>query len=908
LALTPGTRLGPYEVTAQIGVGGMGEVYRAIDTNLKRSVAIKVLPASVAADAERLARFQREAEVLAALNHPNIAAIYGLERTGATTALVMELIDGPTLADCIAQGALPVDESLPIAKQIAEALEAAHERGIIHRDLKPANIKVRADGVAKVLDFGLAKAMEPTSAISAGTSMSPTITTPAMTQAGTILGTAAYMSPEQARGKTVDKRADVWAFGAVLFEMLTGKPAFPGEDITDTIVSVVSKEPDWRTLPAATPADLRRLLARSLKKDPRARLQAIGDARAQIEELLSGAPDETLAAPGVPAAVAAAWRRSAWSSALLWILAASTLAFAVASVLLWAPWRAATPRPTALRFTPFAFEQGGQSNPVWAPDGKAVAFAARQKDTDPFQVYVRYLDSPLATPITHLALGATPIDWTATGRIVFRSAQAPAGLWSVSPVGGEPQPFQTIEASIGPATEASTASVSRDGSALAWLHRGDDGLVGLWISSPPGSAPKRYEPAPFAARFSVSSPTVKFSPDGTQILVLRDAGAGEEAWLMPYPANTANPPHRILQGLPMGRTTFSWMPNNRHVVVSASRGMAPPQLYIADTVSGAFAVLSSGTTPQRSPAVSPDGSKLVFVEAPTDFDVVSMSLATAGVAPLIATTRNENQPAWAAHESAMVYVTDRTGFAEIWLHKPGQLDRPLVSAADFPPDTTVSLTTPILSPEATRVIYMRFELGGPGLLWISAVAGGSPVRLVKGSAERERAGSWSPDGKWLVYIHEEGGRSSLNKVKTTGQAEAEVLKADITVGNWLPVWSPSGDWILYDDGGVKLISPDGKTTRHLSSTSAVAYTFSADGRTIYGIRRAAADRLELFSMSVAGGTERTIGSFGREHLPVTFGGPATRLSLTPDGKSITFSTSKSSSNLWLIELNGVTPP
>ncbi|HKA17999.1 MAG TPA: serine/threonine-protein kinase, partial [Blastocatellia bacterium] len=401
LALTPGTRLGPYEVTAQIGVGGMGEVYRAIDTNLKRSVAIKVLPASVAADAERLARFQREAEVLAALNHPNIAAIYGLERTGATTALVMELIDGPTLADCIAQGALPVDESLPIAKQIAEALEAAHERGIIHRDLKPANIKVRADGVAKVLDFGLAKAMEPTSAISAGTSMSPTITTPAMTQAGTILGTAAYMSPEQARGKTVDKRADVWAFGAVLFEMLTGKPAFPGEDITDTIVSVVSKEPDWRTLPAATPADLRRLLARSLKKDPRARLQAIGDARAQIEELLSGAPDETLAAPGVPAAVAAAWRRSAWSSALLWILAASTLAFAVASVLLWAPWRAATPRPTALRFTPFAFEQGGQSNPVWAPDGKAVAFAARQKDTDPFQVYVRYLDSPLATPITH---------------------------------------------------------------------------------------------------------------------------------------------------------------------------------------------------------------------------------------------------------------------------------------------------------------------------------------------------------------------------------------------------------------------------------------------------------------------------------------------------------------------------
>ena len=918
LALTPGTRLGPYEVTAEIGVGGMGEVYRAIDTNLKRGVAIKVLPASVATDAERLSRFQREAEVLAALNHPNIAGIYGLERSGATTALVMELIDGPTLADRIAQGALPVDESLPIAKQIAEALEAAHERGIIHRDLKPANIKVRADGVVKVLDFGLAKAMEPTSAISAGTSMSPTITTPAMTQAGMILGTAAYMSPEQARGKTADKRADVWAFGAVLFEMLTGKRAFPGEDITDTIVSVVSKEPDWRTLPAATPARLRRLLAGSLKKDARARLQAIGDARVQIEELLSGAPDETLSALGVPAEVLAAWPRSAWSRALPWTLAASTLVFAVASVLLWAPWRDASPRPTALRFTPFAFEQGGQRDPVWAPDGKAVAFAARQKDTDPFQVYVRYLDSPLATPITQFDVNAIPIGWTATGRIVFQSAQPPAGLWSVSPVGGEPQPFQAMEGSIGPATEASTASVSRDGSALAWLHRGDDGLAGLWISSPPGNAPTRYEPAPFAARFGVGTPMVKFSPDGTQILVLRDAGAGEEAWLMPYPANAANPPHRILQNLPLGGTTCSWMPNNRHVVLSTSPGIAPQQLYMADTVSGAFALLSSGTTPQRLPAVSPDGSKLVFVETPRDFDIVSMNLATAVVAPLIATTRNENQPAWASRESAMVYVTDRTGLAEIWWHKAGQMDRPLVSPRDFPPNTTILLMTPILSPEATRVIYMRLERTGPGRLWISAVAGGSPVQLVKDSAERERAGSWSPDGKWVVYIHEsKDGRMSLNKVKTTGQAEAEVLKADINpVGNWLPVWSPAGDWILYVDGGVKLISPDGKTTRDLASTTAVAYTFSADGRTIYGIRRAdsstgaerAADRLELFSMSVAGGTEKTIGSFAREHLPVTLGGPATRLSLTPDGKSITFSTNRSSSNLWLIELKGVTLP
>ena len=254
MALSPGTKLGSYEISTQIGVGGMGEVYRATDTNLKRQVAIKVLPDLVAADAERVARFQREAEVLAALNHPNIAHIHGLERSAGTIALVMELVEGPTLADRIAQGPIPVDVALPIAKQIAEALETAHEQGIIHRDLKPANIKVRADGTVKVLDFGLAKVMEPTGALLTSASQSPTIPTLAMTQAGVILGTAAYMSPEQARGKDVDKRTDIWAFGCVLYEMLTGRIAFPGKTLSDTIVAVLERTPEWSVVPSYTPA------------------------------------------------------------------------------------------------------------------------------------------------------------------------------------------------------------------------------------------------------------------------------------------------------------------------------------------------------------------------------------------------------------------------------------------------------------------------------------------------------------------------------------------------------------------------------------------------------------------------------------------------------------------------------
>ena len=235
MALTAGTPLGPYEIAAQIGVGGMGEVYQATDTTLNRQVAIKVLPESLASDAERIARFEREAKTLASLNHSNIAQIYGFEKSSGVHALVMELVEGPTLADRIAQGAIPVDEALPIAKQIAEALEAAHEQGIIHQDLKPANVKLRPDGVVKVLDFGLAKALEPTGAMSPGMSQAPTITTPAMTQAGMILGTAAYMSPEQAKGRTVDKRSDVWAFGAVLYEMLTGKRAFDAVNRTGNV-------------------------------------------------------------------------------------------------------------------------------------------------------------------------------------------------------------------------------------------------------------------------------------------------------------------------------------------------------------------------------------------------------------------------------------------------------------------------------------------------------------------------------------------------------------------------------------------------------------------------------------------------------------------------------------------------
>ena len=371
MALTPGTRLGVYEVTAPIGDGGMGEVYRATDTKLKRQVAIKILPPSVAADHDRLARFQREAEVLASLNHPNIAAIYGLEESGGATALVMELVEGEDLAQRLARGSIALDEALPIAKQIAEALEAAHEQGIIHRDLKPANIKVRADGTVKVLDFGLAKALEPAGATSTSVATaSPTITTPAMTRAGVILGTAAYMSPEQARGKPVDRRADIWAFGCVLFEMLTGKQAFDAEDVSLTLAEVMKSEPDLRALPTLPPG-VRLCLRRCLKKDPRQRLRDIGEAWLALDGALDVDIVNSSGPSGQPAR---GWRR------VLPFAAASALG--VASLILWLQSDRQLPLPEVVRFEIHA-PAGSRiplGTPAISPDGRTLAYTVAGPD------------------------------------------------------------------------------------------------------------------------------------------------------------------------------------------------------------------------------------------------------------------------------------------------------------------------------------------------------------------------------------------------------------------------------------------------------------------------------------------------------------------------------------------------
>jgi eukaryotic-like serine/threonine-protein kinase len=489
MALSPDTRLGPYEITARLGAGGMGEVYRARDTKLGREVALKILPEAFARDPDRLMRFEREARTLASLNHPNIAQVYGTEDSTGTRALVMELVEGEDLSARIAVGALAPDEALPMARQIADALEAAHGAGIIHRDLKPANIKVRDDGTVKVLDFGLAKALEPDAAGVAamagatGADPLPTITSPAMTMRGVILGTAAYMSPEQAKARPVDKRADIWAFGAVLYEMLTGTRAFEGEDLTDTLALVLRGEPDWTRLPASLPAPLLALVKRCLERDVRRRIGDMSAVRFVLDDLpaLSAVPapapaDAAQADARVAAAVMETRRRVVLRSVLP--LAAVVLAAAALAVYAYARTRPAPGPPAVVRFQ-LPLPEGqvlslARRVPALSPDGRELAFVTDAR------LFVRRLSAFETIPVTSVE----------TGQSITSPAYSPDGAWLAFHSGAE-QAITRVStrggAPIRVCDMAAPASLSWDVSGIL----AGAGTEGLQRCLPAGGPPER---------------------------------------------------------------------------------------------------------------------------------------------------------------------------------------------------------------------------------------------------------------------------------------------------------------------------------------------------------------------------------------------------------------------------------
>src|SRR5438132_6073471 len=499
MSLPAGTKLGRYEIRSQIGAGGMGEVYRARDEKLNRDVAIKILPEAFAQDSDRPARFKREAQVLASLNHPNIASIYGLEESNGFMALAMELVEGPTLADRLASGPIPIDETLAIARQMAAALEAAHERGIIHRDIKPANIKVTDDATVKVLDFGLAKVFADEAPAAADLSHSPTLIKG--TQAGVILGTAAYMSPEQAKGKPVDKRSDVWAFGCVLFEMLTGRQSFSGETLTDILASVVRAEPDWNLLPASTPETIRRLLRRCLTKDPKQRLRDIGEARITIENFQSGRSEETTKSTthNKPPPLR---KNFLWAAAI-------ALAFILGGSGMWLLRPVSSEMPLRkLELQIPALDRSVYYEYSISPNAKSIAYVSNHRlwirDLDrleprevpntenashpfwsPDSAYLGYVIGKKMWKVSNVGAGATAItdlpdvfsgagaaSWRSEGNIVFTTGDS--GLMQVAAQGGDPIPLLNVGADE---ADFHDASVLPDGRGVLFaVHRAVQGV------------------------------------------------------------------------------------------------------------------------------------------------------------------------------------------------------------------------------------------------------------------------------------------------------------------------------------------------------------------------------------------------------------------------------------------------
>ena len=819
MAQPVGTRIGPYEIVALLGAGGMGEVYRARDAKLNRDVAIKVLLPSVANDPDRLARFSREAQVLASLNHPNIAHIHGLEDANGVTALVMELVEGEDLAERIANsGRIPIDDALRIARQIADALEAAHAQGIVHRDLKPANIRIRPDGTVKVLDFGLAKAIAPDGAIATADAMnSPTLSVHA-TKAGIILGTVAYMSPEQARGRPVDKRSDIWAFGCVLYEMLTGRRAFEGQDVSEIAAAVIKDEPRWDGVPAAA----LRLLKKCLQKDPTRRLRDIGDAWELLEEV----PD-----PSAHARARAAWRFGAvaWGAAALALTALAALSFV--------HFREQSPAAEPVRFQIPAPDNAAITSLSVSPDGRQVAFTARAADGRNL-LWVRSLDTIDARPQRGIESGpdglfwspdsrwigfATPgklkkveasggpaqpvcdfqgdflgAAWSRSGVIIFGTNNS--GLMQVSERGGAPAPLVVLEHPGALEFQGYPTILPDDRHFLYQRYSSASGARGIYLGSlnakPEQQESRRLLSADAPAAYATSNDTRRghlifrrdtslmaqvfdtdrlalvgdavrigdglstvagpppYSASSTGVLVYR-VGTLDESQLRWYDRK-GQPLNSV--GPPGDYNDVQLSPDGTKVVTDMGGAGGTVHLWTADTTRGVFSRLNPGDNADFAPALGPD-RRVVF------------SLFANGSA-------------------GDIYRTSASG----------------VGAPELLVKSELQKHPNHISLDGRFLIYDVHTLTMGQDLWVLPLAGDrKPVPFLTTPAD-ETFGQFSPDGKWIAYSSDESGRRDVyvQGFAPGGGSATAVGKWQIsTAGGDKPRWRRDGQELYY-------IAPDGK--------------------------------------------------------------------------------------------------
>jgi serine/threonine protein kinase len=818
--LTPGVRLGVFEITGTLGAGGMGEVYRARDTRLGREVAVKLLPSVLAHDPDRRARLERESRVLAALNHPHIAAIHSVEEIDGRLALILELVEGPTLAGRLATGPVPTAEALQIARQLADALEAAHGKGVVHRDLKPSNVKITSDGAVKLLDFGLAKAT-PTAIHEGDAQRRSSDADP--THDGVILGTGAYMSPEQARGLTVDKRTDVWAFGCVLYEMLTGRRAFSGDTISDTFAAILEREPNWTALPPALPPEVQRLVRRCLQKDPRRRIHDIADARVEI--------DEALDAAGAPVA---APTRAIWTNRRMLTISIVTLLLAGLTLSLVA-WRsgvfAADPSGTSsLTYLslPLPDGVGLQSPPTMSPDGTSIAFVG--SDAKGRRLFVRRLGSPefRAIPGTEFASDSfwspdgqwlaffargklkkvavdrgAPVDicntsearggsWGRTGTIVFTPHLIDRAVYQVSANGGVPEPVTRLDESRGDNSHRWPVFLPDGVHFLYFVRSFEEGRRGIYMgrTDRPAETPgarlidSEYEALYVAFNSDSVGAVLTAVPDGVQVqrFDARTRTLVGHPRLINVRPGVSTPYAAAMLGASQGTLAFSATSLSRTTrLMSAARD-------------GSDVRTLSESESYNWPRLSPDGTRLVLQRVDgrrgtPDLWVKDLSRGTE--TRVTSPPNHGGLPVWSPDGDRLAFLWGRVASAGIGI---GASDGTGMIASracpercepsDWSPDGRTLILT-VRTTQGTDVWTMPVEARGEA----------DVARPVFAERFNERDARISPDGEWIAYVSDESGREEVSVRRISG-GERTVLSPG---GGHQPVWRRDGAELFYVD-------------------------------------------------------------------------------------------------------------
>jgi serine/threonine protein kinase len=844
-----GTQLGRYTIVGVIGAGAMGEVYRARDEKLRRDVAIKVLPVAFAADPDRLQRFEREAHMLAALNHPHIAAIYGFEEASGLHALVLELVKGETLAQRLGRGALPIAELVGIARQIVDALDAAHERGIAHRDLKPDNIKITPEGLVKVLDFGLAKAASGDQG--SDLSAAPTITQ-GLTGAGMIVGTPAYMSPEQARGKPLDKRTDIWSFGCVLYELLAARRAFRADTLSDTIVSILEREPDWSALPETTTPSIRRLLRRCLEKDPRRRLRDIGDARVELDEAQSDR--DSPAAAGATHDRSGLWRTIAF-------LSAGALVATAAYIVILTGRRASdgasvwpTAQAIAIQLTNYgAMETAG----AISPDGKSFVFVSDHGGTP--DIWLRHVAGGDPVRLTNDAAVEDALAYSADGETIYftRNDKDGPAIWRIGALGGQARKV------LG---KAQIPSPSPDGRRIAYYSAVASSYdFSLEVSALDGGG--RRSLARVAGSIFARKPA--WSPDGRWLtcsqgalftpfnLLLVDAASGETRQLTRFTRSNE------------GVQASAWLPDNRHLVVSylsVARQQAVYDLGILDTRGGSISRLTlSMTESLLNPGVSADGSRVIATAQQNRRELWKVPLGPDPEGNGRAATRlldSTTDPMWTfvtRDGLTLLFNSSFSGNRNLWTMPLDRSSAP--RQITTLPGSTVSHSS--LSPDGSRVAFASNATGNSDI-WVQNVDG-SDLRQLTDDAAADAWPAWSPDGRRIMFASLRGSAWETRIVPAVGGPAEKIVDGFFR-----------GDWIATDQGTLVVSSVDPSGLRVLdverksvlwhqprAGTALSLPVFSPDGRQISMPIQESRDRDAVWLFETATGNSRLAARFSQ---------------------------------------------